>query len=152
MIDIRLDDLSGAETRALIAEHLGGMHANSPPGGVYALDLSGLTAPDIRMWSAWIGGDIAGVGALRALSATQGEVKSMRTRTRHLRKGVAAALLTHIIDVAQRQGMTRLSLETGGGPAFEPALSLYRRFGFKTGEAFGDYAPSAFNQFLHLDL
>ena len=152
MIEIRRDDLSGAETRALVAEHLGGMHSNSPPGSVYALDLSGLRAPDITLWSAWIDGDIAGVGALRALSTGHGEVKSMRTHVHHLRKGVAAAILTHIVDVARRRGMARLSLETGGGPAFRPALSLYRRFGFKAGEAFGDYAPSAFNQFLHLDL
>ncbi|MCA1846733.1 MAG: N-acetyltransferase, partial [Actinobacteria bacterium] len=28
----------------------------------------------------------------------------------------------------------------------------YRRHGFVDGEAFGDYVPSDFNQFLHLDL
>ena len=48
--------------------------------------------------------------------------------------------------------MTRLSLETGSGPAFEPALKLYRRRGFVDGEAFADYRRSTFNQFLHLDL
>jgi hypothetical protein len=30
--------------------------------------------------------------------------------------------------------------------------ALYRRYGFTSGPAFGDYRASEFNQFLHLDL
>jgi putative acetyltransferase len=48
--------------------------------------------------------------------------------------------------------MRRLSLETGSGEAFEPALALYRRRGFTDGPAFADYVASDFNQFLHLEL
>ena len=81
-----------------------------------------------------------------------GELKSMRTDPRHLRKGVAAALLEHIIVVARERGLERLSLETGRGTAFEPALALYRTHGFTDGDAFADYAPGAFSQFLHMDL
>jgi putative acetyltransferase len=50
------------------------------------------------------------------------------------------------------RNLQRLSLETGSGPAFAPALAFYRRRGFVDGEAFGDYRKSAFNQFLHLAL
>lgn len=42
--------------------------------------------------------------------------------------------------------------ETGSGPAFDPALALYRKRGFVDGEAFSDYVRSPFNQFLHLTL
>ncbi|WP_374552017.1 GNAT family N-acetyltransferase [Sphingobium yanoikuyae] len=152
MFDIREDDLSGAPTRALLAIHLAGMQAESPPESVFALDLSGLQQPDICVWTAWDGDEIAGVAALRDLGGGQGELKSMRTHPDHLRRGVAAALLRHIIGQARQRGMTRLSLETGSGPAFDPALTLYRRNGFGNGEAFGDYRASAFNQFLHLGL
>jgi putative acetyltransferase len=76
----------------------------------------------------------------------------MRTHPDFLRQGVAAQLLEHIIAVARERGLSRLSLETGSGPSFEPALALYRRRGFKDGEAFADYQRSEFNQFLHLDL
>jgi putative acetyltransferase len=76
----------------------------------------------------------------------------MRTAPSHLRRGVAAAVLDHIVSEARRRGLTRLSLETGTGPRFEPALALYRKRGFVDGEAFADYRPSPFNQFLHLDL
>lgn len=150
MFDIRQDDLSGAPTRALLALHLAGMGANSPPESVFALDLSGLRQPDIAVWTAWDGDDIVGIAALRRLTAGQGELKSMRTHPDHLRRGVAQALLAHIIGQARQRGMGRLSLETGSGPAFDPALALYSRHGFIDGEAFGDYSRSAFNQFLHL--
>ena len=149
MFEIREDDLSGEPTRRLLALHLAGMHANSPPGSVHALDLSGLTAPEVTVWSAWQGDAIAGIGALKLLGDGTGEVKSMRTHPDHLRRGVAAALLEHIISEAQAQGLARLSLETGMGPAFEPALALYRRRGFVKGDAFGGYQMSSFNQFLH---
>lgn len=152
MLVIRQDDLSGEATRALLALHLSGMHENSPPGHVFALDLSGLQAPNVTVWSAWDDDAIAGIGALKQLDARSGEVKSMRTHPQHLRKGVGAALLEHIISAARARGLTRLSLETGRGPAFEPALALYRKRGFTDGEAFGDYVRSDFNQFLHLDL
>lgn len=152
MIAIREDDLSAEPVRALLALHLDAMNANSPPGSVFALDLSGLTTPGVTVWSAWAGDALAGIGALKQLGDGNGEIKSMRTHPDHLRKGVAAALLEHIIAEARGRGMRRLSLETGSGAAFEPALALYRRRGFANGEAFADYARSPFNQFFHLPL
>jgi putative acetyltransferase len=149
---IREDDLSGEATRTLLALHLSAMHANSPPGHVFALDLSGLKAPGVTVWTAWEDDEVAGVAALKDLGGEAGEIKSMRTHPLHLRKGVAAALLDHILAEARRRRMTRLSLETGSGPAFEPALALYRSRGFADGEVFGSYVRSDFNQFLHLDL
>jgi putative acetyltransferase len=150
--EIHEDDLSGEATRALPVLHLEGMHTNSPPGHVFALDLSGLRASNVTVWSARRSGAICGIGALKQIDEAAGEVKSMRTHPEHLRKGVAAAILEHIIDVARRRGLRTLSLETGRGPAFEPALALYRRRGFIDGEAFGEYERSDFNQFLHLAL
>jgi putative acetyltransferase len=151
-LSLRVDDLANEQTRALLAIHLAGMHANTPAGHVFALDLSGLKTEDMTVWSAWRGEEIAGIAALKALDATHGELKSMRTHPDHLRQGVAGALLAHILGEARRRGMRRVSLETGRGDAFEPALALYRRSGFANGEAFGEYEASEFNQFLHLDL
>lgn len=152
MFAIRRDDLSGEASRRLLAFHLQGMHANSPPGHVFALDLSGLTTPDVSVWSAWDGDAIAAIGALKALGDGTGEVKSMRTHPDHVRRGAAALLLDRIVADARTRGFSRLSLETGSGPAFDAALTLYRKRGFEDGEAFSDYERSAFNQFLHLRL
>jgi len=152
MFQIRVDDLTGEPTRALLALHLGGMRDSSPPGHVFALDLSGLQRPEVTVWTAWDGPALAGIAALKELGDGTAELKSMRTQPAYLRKGVASSLLEYIIGEARRRGLRRLSLETGSGPAFEPALALYRKRGFIDGEAFGDYRRSEFNQFLHLTL
>jgi putative acetyltransferase len=152
MYEIREDDLEGEAVRRLLALHLAGMQAASPPEFSFALDLSGLKAPGMTVWSVWHGEALAGVGALKMLGDGCGEVKSMRTAPGFLRRGVAAALLERIVSEARGRGLKRLSLETGSGPEFEPALALYRRRGFQHGEPFADYRPSPFNQFLHLTL
>ncbi|MEL6964839.1 MAG: GNAT family N-acetyltransferase [Pseudomonadota bacterium] len=145
-------DLGDERVLALVRAHLASMHENSPPGSVYALDLSGLSGPDISFLTAWHGEALLGMAALKELDAKTGEIKSMRTDAAHLREGVAAMLLSHILAVAKERGYRRLSLETGSGEAFEPALALYRKYGFVNGDAFGDYQHSSFNQFMHLDL
>lgn len=136
----------------MLAAHLAGMQENSPPESVYALDLSGLQTSDMAVWTAWDEGQLMGVGALKHLSDARGEIKSMRTDPAHLRKGVGLAILDQIIAEARQRGYRWLSLETGSGAEFEPALSLYRKRGFTNGERFGDYQPTEFNQFLHLGL
>lgn len=151
-MEIREDDLSGQQTQALLRLHLSGMADTSPPGHSFALDLTGLRAPGVTVWSIWDGDAICGIGALKQHDAAMAEVKSMRTHPDHLRRGVAALLLEHILSIARERGLARISLETGSGPAFEPALALYRRRGFAGGPAFADYLASPFNQFLHLDL
>ena len=146
---VRRDDLTGEATRSLIELHLRGMHAQSPPEAVFALDLSGLTRPDVEVWSAWVGEAIAGVGALRLLPDETGEIKSMRTHPDFLRRGVADAILATIVARAQKLGLHRLSLETGSGTAFDPAIRFYCARGFVPGAAFGGYVKSDFNQFFH---
>jgi putative acetyltransferase len=145
-------DFDDPRVLALLRQHLEGMHASSPPGHVFALDLTGLKASGISFFTAWEGDALLGMGALKALDPASGEIKSMRTDAAHLGKGVGAAMLEHLIGVARERGYRRISLETGSGPAFAPALALYRRRGFVDGEAFADYTRSAFNQFLHLEL
>jgi putative acetyltransferase len=149
---VRPGDFEDDRVKALLTRHLEGMHANSPPGHVFALDWSGLQQPEISFYALWEGEDLLGVGALKELEPGAGEIKSMRTADAHLRKGVGAAILDHIIAEALRRGYKRLSLETGSGAAFEPALELYRKYGFIEGGAFDGYKKSPFNQFLHLDL
>ncbi|HEY8244959.1 MAG TPA: GNAT family N-acetyltransferase [Casimicrobiaceae bacterium] len=137
---IRDDDLTGPEIRALLEEHLAHMRRVSPPCSVHALDLERLRRPEITFWTAWSDGALAGCGALKALDARHGEIKSMRTASTHLRRGVARRMLTHILAEATRRGYARLSLETGSMDAFIPARTLYARHGFTTCPPFADYA------------
>ena len=142
------DDLSGAPIRALLERHFAGMLANSPAGSCHFLDFDGLRAGGVTFWSIHKAGELAGCGALKMLDGAHGEIKSMRTHDAFLRQGVAARMLDHIIAEARGRGAERLSLETGSSPAFEPALALYRRYGFADCEPFADYKPDPFGRFM----
>jgi putative acetyltransferase len=86
------------------------------------------------------------------LDAQHAEIKSMRTSSQHLRKGVANNLLTHILAEAKRRGYRRLSLETGAMPAFEPARKLYANFGFTYCGPFADYVADPYSVFMTREL
>lgn len=151
-MQIEVDDLSRPAIHALLAEHLRSMHALSPPESVHALDLDKLRQPEITFWTAWDNGTLLGCGALKELTPTHGEVKSMRTPGTHRRQGAGRALLTHIIDAARSRGYVTLSLETGAADAFQPAQRLYASAGFHYCGPFGDYAPDPHSVFMQLHL
>lgn len=146
------DDLSGEDIRALVALHLSNMHASSPACKVHALPVEALRQPGVTFYSAWMNDDLAGMGAIREIDARHGELKSMRSAPDWLGKGVGEAILLHLLEVARARGYTRVSLETGQGPAFEPALGLYRKHGFVNCAAFADYVLDDFSQCLTLKL
>jgi putative acetyltransferase len=146
------DDLSRSEVAALLCEHLEGMANSSPPESVHALELTALRAPDVTFWTAWDDSVLLGCGALRELEVRHGEIKSMRTANPHLRNGVASAILSHLIDESKRRSYSRLSLETGSGTVFEPARSLYEKFGFRYCDPFGPYVDDPFSRFMTLAL
>ena len=145
---IRTDNLTHPAVLELLAEHLRGMRAATPPESVHALDVSELKAADVTFWTAWDGTELTGCGALKELHATHGEIKSMRTARRYLRRGVGTAILEYIMAVARTRGYERLSLETGSGGPFEPALRLYEKYGFEYCEPFADYRPDPFSRFM----
>ncbi len=151
-MDIREDDLTGDAVRGVIRAHLDQMFRQTPPESVYALDLSGLTAPEVTFWSVWDGGEIVGCGALKELDPRHGEIKSMHTLARFRGKGYGRAMLTHILTEAQCRRYRRLSLETGGTGPFAAAQALYRTAGFTDTGPFGDYAFDPNSRYLTLDL
>ena len=147
-MEIRLDKLRSREIIGLLNEHLHSMALHSPPESVHALDLEGLRQPNVSFWSAWDGMELLGCGAIKELDGRHGEIKSMRTASGHLRKGVASALLEHILSEAGKRSYQRLSLETGSAPAFAPARKMYARFGFLPCEPFADYGPDPHSVFM----
>jgi putative acetyltransferase len=128
------------------------MYELSPPESVHALDLSKLRSPDITFWSVWDGATLIGCGALKELSATEGEIKSMRTPNAMRRRGAGRAVLAHIIAEARARGYRRLSLETGSQEEFMPARNLYSAFGFVPCGPFGDYKLDPNSAFMTLDM
>jgi putative acetyltransferase len=147
-IEFRVDDLSSPEVQALVARHLAGMHADSPPESVHAFDLSKLKQPGVTFWTAWLDGGLAGMGALKRLDAEKGEIKSMRVADGFLGRGVGRAMLLHITAQAQAMGLKSLWLETGSTPSFDPALKLYESEGFAFCGPFADYKLDPFSRFM----
>ncbi|MEP2814154.1 MAG: GNAT family N-acetyltransferase [Alphaproteobacteria bacterium] len=151
-MDIREDDLTGDAVRGVIRAHLDQMVSQTPAGSVYALDLSGLTAPDVTFWSMWDGAEIIGCGALKELDPRHGEIKSMHTLARFRGQGYGRAMLTHILTEARHRGYRRLSLETGATGSFAAAQALYRNAGFTDTGPFGGYTFDPHSVYLTLEL
>ena len=149
---IIIDDLQGPEIAAFLSEHIQDMRAVSPPESRHALDLEGLRKPEISFWTLWIENRIAGCCALKALDPRHGEIKSMRTSSDFRRRGVAAGLLSHLIEAAKDRGLGKLSLETGSMPYFEPARGLYRKFGFRPCGPFASYVEDPNSVFMTKDI
>jgi len=150
MMHIRVDDLRGTEVIALLQEHLDDMYATSPPESVHALDVEQLRHPSITFWTIWDGDVLAGSIALKVLSATHGEIKSMRTPRMARGKGAAKALLAHLLSEARSRGYTRVSLETGSQDFFAPARTLYVQSGFSQCGPFEGYALDPHSVFMTL--
>jgi len=160
-VKIRREDPARADITRLLQEHLADMAQHSPPESVHALDVASLQRPEISFYAARTltdlstsdsHGELLGCAALKALANDQGELKSMRTHAAHLRKGVAAALLEHIVTTARSRGMQSLSLETGTPDAFLPARQLYLHFGFKECDPFGDYQEDPYSICMRYEL
>lgn len=145
---IVVDDLSGPEIAAFLAEHIAQMRAISPPESKHALDLDGLRKPDVTFWTVLDGDTLLGCGALKELDRTHGEIKSMRTAASHRRRGAGSVMLDHIITVARDRGYARLSLETGTADFFAPARALYEKFGFEYCQPFADYTHDPHSAYL----
>jgi putative acetyltransferase len=152
MLRIEPDDLSRPQVLSLLEEHLRNMYELSPPDKVFAFDASKLKAPGVTFWTAWNGDSLLGCAALKELSSTEGEIKSMRTPSALRRAGAARALLNHIIEVGRSRAYRVLYLETGCHPAFLPAQTLYRSAGFALCKPFGSYRENGNSVFMSLPL
>lgn len=151
-LTITEDDLSAEDVQALVALHLGGMHAESPACKVHALPLEKLRQPGVTFYTAQVHGALAAMGAIKHLGDAHGELKSMRAAPEWRGRGVGEAMLVHLLGVARARGYSRVSLETGRTEAFAPAVALYRKYGFGECAAFADYVVDDFSQCLSLTL
>ncbi len=149
---IEIDDLTRPAIHALLSEHLAHMNELSPPMQVFALDLSKLQSPDITFLTVWDDKLLLGCGALKALGARHGEIKSMRTPASLRGRGAGRAVLHQIIEIARQRGYDLLSLETGTHPEFSPAHRLYKSAGFQESGPFANYKEDPHSMFMELRL
>ncbi len=145
-------DLTHPAVVALLQLHLDSAHANSPADMVHALDLSALRDRHVTFWSVWDRDMLVGMGALKLLGEGRAEIKSMRVAPGHLRRGIGAAILDHLLSEARARGAGWVGLETGGNAAFAAARALYEQRGFVPCAGFGDYRVGEFTRCYGLQL
>ena len=152
LMKIKRDNLSSEAIARFLQQHIEDMQAVSPPESKHALDLNGLKQSDIQFWSVWQEEALIGCCAIKKLSNTHGEIKSMRVATQARGRGVGTAMLHHLINKARENGMSRLSLETGSMSFFTPARRLYEKSGFVPCPPFAQYKPDPNSCFYTLSL
>jgi putative acetyltransferase len=150
--DIALDDPSTPDVRALLEVHRAFSYANSPPEDVHVMDIDALQSNDVSFFSCREDGALLGVGALKRLDDRHAELKSMHTAEAARRRGVARALVDHLLRVARERGFSQISIETGALDAYAAARALYIGAGFQPCAPFADYCESPNSTFMTLAL
>jgi putative acetyltransferase len=152
-VRIEPEDPTTPDVVALLEQHLAVTKNTAPPESCHALDADELRAPRITFLTARDDADVLlGMGALADLGAGHGEIKSMHTASTARGRGVAAAILTRLIETARAAGYTRVSLETGSQDFFAPAHRLYERHGLTECGPFDTYVADPHSRFYTLDL
>ncbi len=144
-LEFSIEDPLTKDVKALLQTHLDFCHEVTPPEHSYALDVESLRDPSITVFGARESGVLLGVGALKVIEPGHAELKSMHTAKSARGMGVGRAMVAHILSYARSNAISRVSLETGSHPPYEPARKLYESFGFEWCPAFGDYTLSEFN-------
>ena len=86
---------------------------------------------------AYVDGEAAACGGLRAIDAEHGEIKRMYVTPGRRGSGLAPAILGALEDDGRSRGWTRIVLETGTGQP--EAVRFYEREGYTAIPPFGHY-------------
>ena len=150
---IALADPGDSAARLLIEAHLAHSNETTPQISNHAMGVEALRGSGIRFWTVTDEtGDVVGCGALKPLSDGTAEVKSIHIAKGARGRGLARAMMAHLIDIADREGTTALVLETGSKEEYSPARGLYEALGFGYCGPIPGYAPDPNSVFMRLGL
>ena len=133
------NNFDNPRVNTLLRYHFNQLRSNSPEGSTHVLDIEGLKVPSIKFWSIWEDEKLIGCGALKFLENGHGEFKSIRIADEFRNMGYGLKLLNHIIIEAKKNGVDKISIETGAGKFFEPARKLFKKCNFKPCRPFAHY-------------
>ena len=136
----------------LFARHVQAMHADTPPESIHMLPRGELDSPRITFLVMREAGEPVGMGALKRLSGSGGEIKSMHVLAERRGQGLSRLMLQALVAEAQAGGLTRLSLETGAQDSFRAARALYAGAGFAECGPFEGYGADPNSVFMSRSL
>ncbi len=141
------------DVRDMVAELNAYMMPLSPREFQFQLTVEEMAEPSVTVFVARdAAGRSVGMGSLKVHGDGLGEVKRMFTAPEVRGQRVGARLLERIEALAREKGVTRLVLETGETPGFEPAWRVYERGGFQICGAVLDYPESGYSRFYEKNL
>jgi len=151
-MQIKLASLDNNQVIEFLSEHYAHMKEISIPGTCNSLPLEKIIESNLSVYCAWENNQIIGCGGLYEVSSNHGEIKSMRTKPSHLRKGIGSAILNFITEQAIERGYSQLSLETGNYDSFLDVIKFYERHGFIKSPPFSNYIDDGFSYYMRKDL
>ncbi len=151
-VSLALESPMAPDLALLFERHTRDMHADTPPESIHMMPREALVDPAIAFFVLRDGGRAIGMGAVKCIGPDHAEIKSMHVLSEERGRGLARLVLDGLIGHARRQGLARVSLETGAQDMFRPARGLYERAGFAECPPFGDYRPDPNSVFMTLAL
>ncbi|MFK7754007.1 MAG: GNAT family N-acetyltransferase [Sedimentitalea sp.] len=136
----------------LIAAHLEQSWDATPATSNHTMDADMLTRQDVRLWAVCDKDAVLGCGGLKDLGGGLVEVKSVHVAADARRRGVAVALMGHLINVVRDENAEALVLETGTMQSYAAARALYERLGFEYCGVIPGYELDPNSAFMRLDL
>ncbi len=139
------------DVRALVAALNAFTFGLTPTEHCHHMTVGQMAQPDTTLFVARdANGAALGMGALRRHAGGVGEVKRMYVKPEAQGRGVGAAILARIEQLAREEGFTQLVLETGSN--FDAARRVYERGAFVSCDAVLDYPPSPWTAFYAKEL
>ena len=134
------NNFDNLEVNELLINHFNELRSVSPEGSTHVLDIDGLKNQSIKFWSLWENTELVGCGALKFLSKTHGEFKSIRVADNFKKKGYGKRIIVDLLSKSKVLGIQEISVETGAGEFFLPARKLFKSCGFEECEPFAHYS------------
>jgi len=136
------------DVRAMVAELNDYLIPLTPREFQFQLTVEQMAEPTVTLLVARNeDGTPVGMGAIKDHGDGLGEIKRMYTYAHVRGSRVGSQILTALESLARERGISRLVLETGEAPGFEPAWRVYERNGFNACGAVLDYPDSGFSRF-----
>lgn len=124
------------------------MRSQSPACSVHAMEPHDLADADANFFAIFADDVPLAMGALKTLSQSHGELKSMHVVAERRGQGLADVILSELLLEAGRKGLTDVSLETGSQPEFAAARAFYSKHGFEFCAPFEGYVEDPNSVFM----
>lgn len=141
-----------AKVEALLEKHHALMRASSPEESCHVMTADELRASGAMLFGAWEGNELLAIGAYKAFSHHDVELKSMHTAEKARGKGIGKVILAELLNQAKKAGAQHAYLETGSCERFLHARILYETQGFQYCEPFGAYTHDPWSVFMSKSL